>query len=167
MHFKSAAAAACLAATQALAGAAAVDAPNAIQVRQAWIRWLPGSAPAGGYLTLINGSDKPISLIGAASPDYASVGLHRNLMRDGVSTMAPVDRITVAAHSKLEFASQGYHLMLKAPTIALNPGDHVSITLTFDGGGQMTAPFEIRLPDGSAAKPVPPTDSGTNGQAPR
>ncbi len=165
MRFNSIIAAACLATAQALTGAATVDAPNAIQVRQAWIRWLPGSAPAGAYLTLINGSDQPISLTGATSPDYGSVGLHRSLMRDGVSTMAPVDRITVAAHSTLEFALQGYHLMLMAPTIALNPGDHVSITLIFDGGRQMTVPFEIRRPDGSAAKPSLPTDSDAKGQA--
>jgi periplasmic copper chaperone A len=165
MRFRSAAAAACLAAAQALVGAAAVDAPNTIQVRQAWIRWLPGSAPAGAYLTLINGTDQPISLLAAASIDYGSVGLHRSLMHAGVSTMAPVDRITVAAHSTLEFASQGYHLMLKAPTIALNPGDHVSITLTFDGGSQITVPFEIRRPDGSAARPALPTESNAGGQA--
>jgi copper(I)-binding protein len=165
MRFKSIIAAACLAAAYAAADAATTGAASAIEVKQAWIRWLPGSAPAGGYLTLINGSDQPISLTGAASPDYGSVGLHRSVMRDGVSTMAPVDRITVAAHSTLEFASQGYHLMLKAPKIALNPGDHVSITLTFDGGSQINVPFEIRRPDGSAAKPSLPTDSDANAQA--
>src|SRR5271170_3650474 len=151
MRFKLITAAACLAAAYALADAATTGAASAIEVKQAWIRWLPGSAPAGGYLTLINGTDQPISLIGAASPNFGSVGLHRSQMRDGVSTMASVDRITVAAHSKLEFASQGYHLMLKAPTTALIPGDHVPITLTFDGGIQIKVQFEIRHPDGSAA----------------
>jgi copper(I)-binding protein len=165
MRFKPLIAAACLAAAYAAADAATAGAASAIEVKQAWIRWLPGSAPAGAYLTLINGSDRPISLIGAASPGYGNVGLHRSLMRDGVSTMAPVDRITVAAHSTLEFASYGYHLMLKAPTIALNPGDHVSITLTFDGGSQMTVPFEIRRPDGSTVKPSLPTDSNASAQA--
>ena len=144
-------AAACLAAAYAAAAAATTGAASGIEIKQAWIRWLPGSAPAGGYLTLINGRDKPISLTGATCPEYGSVGLHRSLMRGGVSTMAPVNQITVAAHSTLEFASQGYHLMLKAPTTALNPGDHVSITLTFDDGTQITVPFEIRRPDGSAA----------------
>jgi len=151
MRFKPIIAAVCLAAAYAVAGAATNGAASTIVVKQAWIRWLPGSAPAGGYLTLINNSDQPISLTGAASPGYGSVGLHRSQMLDGVSTMAPVDRITVAAHSTLEFASHGYHLMLKAPTVALNPGDHVAITLTFDGGIQITAPFELRRPDGSAA----------------
>jgi periplasmic copper chaperone A len=167
MRFEAIFAAACLAAAYAAAGAATAGAASAIEVKQAWIRWLPGSAPAGAYLTLINGGDQPISLIGAASPGYGSVGLHRSLMRGGVSTMAPVDRITIAAHSTLEFAAHGYHLMLKAPTTALNPGDHVAITLTFDGGGQMTVPFDIRRPDGSAAKPSLATDSDAKGQAAR
>jgi periplasmic copper chaperone A len=151
MRFKLIIAVACLAAPYAIADPAITGVPSAIEIKQAWIRWLPAPAPAGGYLTLINDSDKPISLTGATCPEYGSVGLHRSLMRGGVSTMAPVDRITVAAHATLEFASQGYHLMLKAPTIALNPGDHVSITLSFDGGIQIAVPFEIRRPDGSAA----------------
>src|ERR1700689_4058183 len=110
MRFRSAAVAACLAAAQALVGAAAVDAPNTIQVRQAWIRWLPGSVPAGGYLTLINGSDRPVSLVAVTSPGYGTVAMHRSQLRDGLSTMVAVESIIIAAHSTLDFASQGYHL---------------------------------------------------------
>lgn len=151
MRFKLIIAAAALAVAFASADAAATDAASTIEIKKAWIRWLPGSAPAGGYLTIINNGDQAISLAGATCPNYGSVGLHRSQVRDGVSTMGPVDRITVAAHSTLEFASQGYHLMLKAPTTALHPGDHVPITLIFESGVQITVPFEIRRPDGSAA----------------
>jgi len=152
MRFRSAAAAACLAAAQALAGAAAIDVPNTIQVRQAWIRWLPGSAPAGGYLTLINGGDRPVSLVAVVSSGYGTVAMHRSQLRDGISTMVAVERIIIAAHSTLNFASEGYHLMLTAPPIPVQPGDQVPVTLIFSDGTRLTVPFALRQPDGSVIR---------------
>ena len=160
MRFRSAAVAACLAAAQALVGAAALDAPNTIQVRQAWIRWLPGSVPAGGYLTLINGSDRPVSLVAVTSPGYGTVAMHRSQLRDGLSTMVAVESIIIAAHSTLDFASQGYHLMLTAPPILVQPGDQVPVTLIFGDGTRLTVPFELRQPDGSAIRREPTPSRG-------
>ena len=85
---------------------AAVNAPT-MQIRDAWVRWLPGNLPAGGYVTLINSSDRPISLITASSPDYALVSMHRTRTAAGISQMLPVDKITVDAHSTVEFGAQG------------------------------------------------------------
>lgn len=127
-----------------LMGAAAISPP--IQVRDGWVRWLPGNLPAGGYLTLINSSDQPISMISAASPDYALVSMHRSRTTAGVSQMVPVDKITVAAHSTVEFGAQGYHLMLERPTRALRPGGQVSVTLKFIGSPAVTATLAVREP---------------------
>ena len=46
------------------------------QPRDAWARWLPGDLPAGGYVTLVNSGERPISLIAVSSPDYALVSMH-------------------------------------------------------------------------------------------
>jgi len=62
----------------------------------------------------------------------------------------------VAAHSSLEFASQGYHLMLAHPTKALKPGDRVPVTLSFAGGHVVTVQFELRRPDAGVAAPDMP-----------
>jgi copper(I)-binding protein len=127
-----------------------------LQVKDAWVRWLPGNLPSGGYLTLVNSGDQPVSLVKAASPDYAAVSLHRSSNIGGTSHMTPVDHISVAPHSSLEFAAQGYHLMLEHPARQLAPGDHVTLTLTFANGASMDVTFDVRAPDAGAGMPGMP-----------
>jgi copper(I)-binding protein len=126
------------------------------QVTDAWIRWLPGDLPAGGYLTLINSGDRPASLIAASCPDYADVSLHRSRTVAGTSQMVPVREITVAPHSSLAFAAQGYHLMLAHPNKILQPGDRVPVTLSFAAGAVLTVQFELRAPGAGADSPDMP-----------
>ena len=68
--------------------------------------------------------------------------------------MMPMEKITVAAHSSLEFAAQGYHLMLQQPKKTLQPGDRVAVTLSFTGGSALTVQFELRAPDTGVDRPV-------------
>ena len=138
---------------------AAVNAPT-MQIRDAWVRWLPGNLPAGGYVTLINSSDRPISLITASSPDYALVSMHRTRTAAGISQMLPVDKITVDAHSTVEFGVQGYHLMLERPTRSLRPGDRVSVTLQFAGSPAVTATLVLREPGAGSDAPEMPEMPG-------
>jgi hypothetical protein len=143
-----------LAAVMSLAfSAPAVTAPGtpAIQVEDAWIRWLPANLPAAGYATLTNIGDRPEVLIAASSPDYGEVSLHQSRNHGGSVEMVPVDRITVAAHSTLSFAVAGYHMMLMQPAKPLKPGDRVPITLRFAGGSSLTVDFEVRKPDAGTA----------------
>jgi copper(I)-binding protein len=124
------------------------------QIKDAWIRWLPADLPAGGYLTLINAADQPVTLVGASSPDYGVVSLHRSLTTDGTSQMVPVDAIVVKGHTTLNFASQGYHLMLMQPKRSLKPGGHVAVTLRFAATPATTVQFEVRKPDATDAGAV-------------
>ncbi len=126
--------------------AAAQSAPAVVQVKDAWVRWLPGDVPSGGYATLVNPGDRPVSLVAVSSPDYRDVSLHRTSELNGTSRMTPVDQIGVAPHSSLEFAAQGYHLMLSHPTRALKPGDSVTFVLKFADGAVLTVPFALRPP---------------------
>jgi copper(I)-binding protein len=121
-----------------------------LQAKDAWVRWLPGSLPAGGYVTLVNSGDKAASLVKATSPDYAEVSLHRSSTVGGTSRMTPVDQISVAPHSSLDFAAQGYHLMLLHPARTLKPRDRVTLTLTFADGAALSVAFDLRAPDAGA-----------------
>ena len=132
----------------------------AVQVKNAWVRWLPGNLPAGGYVTLVNTSDQPMTLVAASCPDYGVVSLHRSRNVAGTSRMTPVDKISIAAHSSLDFAAQGYHLMLGQPKKILKPGDRVSVTLRFVGSPAVTVPFELRQPDAGAGMPDMPDMPG-------
>ncbi len=137
-----------LAGAPALATAQALAKPPppapSIQVKDAWIRWLPADVPSGGYATLINTGDKPVTLIGASSAVFADIMIHRSIARGGTMEMSPVERIVIDAHSTLDFAASGYHLMLMRPSMPLVPGSRVPITLRFAGGGELTVQFEVR-----------------------
>jgi len=126
------------------AALAFASAAPAIRVDEAWIRWLPAGVPAGGYMTLTNTGDRPVTLISASSPDYGEVSLHRNLNRGGTIEMAPAGEITVNPHASLNFAATGYHFMLMQPRTPRQPGDHIPITLHFADGASLTVEFEVR-----------------------
>jgi periplasmic copper chaperone A len=145
-----------MAAAACLSNASGAQDSPAIQIRDAWVRWLPGNLPAGGYVTLVNSGDRPVSLIAASSPDYALVSMHRSRTTAGVSQMLPVNKITVAAHSSVEFGAQGYHLMLEHPTRALRPGDQVSVRLQFAGSPAVTATLTVREPAAGTEMPDMP-----------
>jgi copper(I)-binding protein len=124
----------------------------AVQVRDPWARWLPGDLPAAGYLTLVNSSDTPVKLIGASCDDYGSVLLHQNRLQGGTSQMSAAEAITVKAHSSLDFAAAGYHLMLMRPKRSLNPGDRITITLEFASIAPMAVQFELLAPNASGPR---------------
>ncbi|HEY1724438.1 MAG TPA: copper chaperone PCu(A)C [Steroidobacteraceae bacterium] len=156
MRFRSITLAVTALTTLAAAPGLAADHAAALQVRDPWVRWLPGNLPAGGYLTLVNDGDQSVSLVAASCPDYGAVSLHRSVNLGNTSHMAAVDHIAVAAHSSLEFAALGYHLMLEQPNHPLKPGDHVAITLRFAGAPPQTVSFQLRAPGASDSMPAMP-----------
>lgn len=125
---------------------AAVPAAPIVKVTHAWIRWLPGGAPAGGYAVLTNPGDSSITVLAAASDAYAQVTLHQTHLLNGVSGMVPVAKLVIAAHASVDFVALGYHLMLMRPTRSLKVGDHVRVTLTLADGRSQDADFELRAP---------------------
>jgi periplasmic copper chaperone A len=116
----------------------------ALRIDAAWIRWLPAGVPLAGYLTLTNLGDTPLTLIGASSSEFRDVSIHRSVESAGRVEMSPVERLTIGAHSRLEFAATGYHLMLMQPTGPIESQDRVTIILHFTDGASLAVPFEVR-----------------------
>ena len=116
-----------------------------LKITDAWVRWLPGDLPSAGYTTIANTSANPIALLGADSPDYAMVMLHRSLESNGVERMEHVDRLEIPAHGSVALAPGGYHLMLTRPTHPVAPGNTVHLHLHFSGSaGTLDVPFIVR-----------------------
>lgn len=123
---------------------------QAVQITAAWIRWLPGGLPLAGYATLANVSDQPAVLTSATSDAFRDLSLHQTQQSGGTVRMSPLERISIAPHSTLDFQARGIHLMLMQPRQALDPRGAVPITLHFADGSSLTAPFEVRTaPDAS------------------
>jgi copper(I)-binding protein len=131
------------------AAARADESTPDIQVKEAWIRWLPANVPGGGYMTVINTGSATRALVGASSPDYGEVTMHQTRLRNGMTEMAPVASIELKPRIPVRFAEGGYHLMLMQPKRSLRPGDRVLIILRFVQGPSVEVPFEVRAGNAS------------------
>ena len=135
------------------AGALAVaPAPVALRIQHPWIRWLPANLPAGGYVVIANQGVAPERLVGASSPDYGMVMLHRSQEVNGADVMTAVSGIDIPAHDSIKLAPGGYHLMLMHAKQAIKPGDKVPVILHFAGGKTLQVGFPV-LPANTSDPP--------------
>jgi periplasmic copper chaperone A len=117
---------------------------QAVQIKAAWIRWLPGGVPLAGYATLANVSDQPVVLTSVTSNAFHDLSLHQTQQAGGTVRMSPLERISVAPHSTLDFEARGIHLMLMQPRATLDPRGEIPITLHFADGSSLTVQFQVR-----------------------
>ena len=128
------------------ASAAQAAGANAISVKDAWVRWLPGNLPAAGYATLVNASAKPVDLVDISSNDYGDAMLHQTVSNGSSQKMVMVDKLTVPAHGQVAIAPGGYHVMLEDAKHKIAPGDTVHLTLKFSDGEALDTPFAVKSP---------------------
>jgi periplasmic copper chaperone A len=124
---------------------------QAAQIKAAWIRWLPGGVPLAGYATLANVSDQALVLTSATSVAFQDLSLHQTLQTGGTVRMSPLERVSIAPHTTLDFEARGIHLMLMQPRETLDPHGEVPITLHFADGSSLTVSFQVRA--SAAASP--------------
>ncbi|KVN01608.1 copper chaperone PCu(A)C [Burkholderia stagnalis] len=121
-------------------------AAGAITAQNGWVRWLPNKLPAGGYVTLVNTSDKPVDLVDVDSPDYGMTMLHQTVSNGSTQKMEMVDKLTIPARGKVDIAPGGYHFMLEEPKHTIKPGDTVRLRLKFSDGESLDTPFAVKSP---------------------
>jgi copper(I)-binding protein len=123
--------------------AAAGEAP--VSIHDPWIREAPPGVPAlAGYLAIENISAAPVVLLGASSPAFDAIMLHRTETEGGMAKMTHESQVEVAPQTTVSFAPGGYHLMLMGPKQPLKTGDQVEISLAFDGGLAVPVSFAVR-----------------------
>lgn len=116
-----------------------------LMVDNAWIREAPaGSTALAGYMTVMNKSDQPRMLVGASSPAFGMVMLHRTVMEGGMAKMVHQPMIEIPAKGSITFEPNDYHLMLMKPKQQLKAGDKVEITLEFKNGDTLVVTHEVR-----------------------
>lgn len=97
----------------------------------------PGAKVSAGYFTIMNETDKDITIDGVYSPTIAKVEMHLSSVKDDVATMAMQETVKIEAGGKLEFTHGSYHLMLLELSDALKDGDVVDIILTTNIGDML------------------------------
>ena len=93
-----------------------------------------GTSAAFGMLK--NPTDKPITIIGAASPYAKAVQLHEVVMQDGSMVMQQKEGgFTIPANGMIELKPGGNHLMFMGISRPIKPGTMVPVKLITDDGG--------------------------------
>jgi len=122
-----------------------------VRVQEAWVAAAPAvSRVTAGYLRIENGSDREQVLVGAQSPLFARVEIHRSELRDGVARMVPVERLAIRPGETLAFEPGGYHLMLLDARAPLTAGASVPLSLEWADGGRTELSATVRPPGGPA-----------------
>jgi len=134
------------------AASSAATAAQAVEIKEAWIRWLPGGVPLAGYATLANVSDQPVVLTSATSDAFRDLSLHQTLRSGGTVRMSPLERLSIAPHTTLDFEARGIHLMLMQPRETLDPRGQIPITLHFADGSSLGVQFQVRDSAGAAMR---------------
>nr|WP_067297017.1 copper chaperone PCu(A)C [Marinobacterium profundum] len=120
------------------------QAGHGVAIRDAWIGFLPGDRPMGGFFVLDNRSGREQTVVSVSSTAFEDVSMHRTIDQGDAVTMKPVASLSIPSPGQVEFAPGGYHLMLMGPQRPLQMGDQVPVQLRFESGEVATAQFSIK-----------------------
>jgi len=117
------------------------------QVKDGWIRLMPGGMPMqAGFGRIDNRCPMPATIVSASSPAYGSVELHESKMVGGVSRMRAVPELRIAPDGAAVMQPGGLHLMLMQPKSSLKAGSRVAIEFELKDGRKLLGEFEVRKP---------------------
>jgi periplasmic copper chaperone A len=95
--------------------------------------------PGVAYVTLHNGSDKPVEIAAVSIDGVGKAEIH--VTESG--TMKPVAKVPVEAGGDVTLAPGGLHVMAFDIDPALVPGGASELTMTFTGGDKLSMPITI------------------------
>ncbi len=118
---------------------------NEPSIENAWIREAPPVVKIlAGFMSISNPTDKTVVLLGAESPLFEKVELHRSIMENGMAKMEQHKQLEIPAHGRVDFSPGGFHLMLVNPRQPLKAGDTATVTIKFEGGKSFPVVFTVR-----------------------
>lgn len=122
-----------------------LSAAEALRISGAWVReGPPNAAVLAAYMRIENRTASDAVVVGADSPQFQRVEIHRTEVRDGIARMLPQERLSIPAGAAVELQPGGLHLMLMQPAERLESGAKVEIELRLEGGGRQQVAAEVR-----------------------
>lgn len=98
--------------------------------------------PAGGYFTLVNNGEKPVTLAGVSVSGAARAEMHET--KGG--SMEPLASLEIKPGETVKFERGGKHIMAFDLDAKLAPGSDSELTLTFADGDKVSAPLKLEAP---------------------
>lgn len=99
--------------------------------------------PMAAYMTISNDGSDNDELIGAFSPDFKAIELHRMVDHDGVMKMEQLDVIPVPADGMTMLKPGGMHMMLFGAERTFKQGDSFPVTLEFVKSGPVEVVVKV------------------------
>ena len=117
------------------------------QLRDGWIRMLPGGMPMmAGFGRIENRCPTPMIIVKTSSAAFTDTSLHETRIIGGINRMRPVPTLRIAPEGAAELKPGGLHLMLMQPTARLKAGGKVAVEFQLQDGRRFFGKFELRKP---------------------
>lgn len=117
---------------------------DVVAIMNSWVREAHEKASVNaGYMTLINASDKEVTLLKVESGAYKTIEVHEMVRVDGLMEMREVEDLSIPANGQIRFEPGGKHLMLMGPKEHLKTGQKVDMTLVFKSGKKQTVSIQV------------------------
>ncbi len=124
-----------------------------IEIKDAYVRATPPGLPnSATFLTIVNNSNKDISLVKVTSNIAKNVELHTHDMKNGIMKMYQVPKIDVKANAQTVLKPGGYHVMLIGLNKALKVGQEVEFTFIFSNDDKVSVTAPIKTVMGGMMK---------------
>ena len=137
----------------------AASGSSGLHISQAWSPTAPPAAGVhAGYFTIANDATTSHTIVGATSPLYEQIDIHRTTLTNGIASMQAVDAMPIAPGEQVQFAPGGLHLMLMSAKDKRTAGDRFPITLHFQNGDTLTFEMTVKTLDMSHRDAAPVTN---------
>jgi copper(I)-binding protein len=131
--------------TQVFAGDAGMVKVGDIMIHDGWARASIGKAPnSAAYMTLMTHGEVADRLVGVETPIAETAELHNHIMQGDIAKMRKVEAIEVKPGEMATLQPGGLHIMLMGLKSALEAGDVLPLTLTFERAGDVTLEVPIK-----------------------
>ncbi|MFL6592330.1 MAG: copper chaperone PCu(A)C [Luteimonas sp.] len=117
------------------------------RLRDGWIRLAPGAMAMpmlAGFGRIENPCTSAMAVVGASSPAFGDVSLHRTSTMGGVSRMRLVPELTIEAGSTEVLEPGGLHLMLMQPVSPIKAGVKIPVTFRLKDGREVSGELVAR-----------------------
>ena len=115
--------------------AAADGIADTITVNDPYVRAVPPMVKtSAAFMQIQNSGESEHFVVGASTPAAGAVELHMHTNDDGVMRMRRIPHIHLPPGQTVVLQPGGLHIMLFDLKSAINPGDELPVTLTFDDG---------------------------------
>ena len=115
-----------------------------INIADLWISEAPPTVSVlVAYVTLINNSEKPVSLVSVSCSLFSSIEIHRSIIKNGIASMQRHAALEIPSKSTIKLSPGDYHLMLFNPKMPLKIGDMPVFIFGFSDGTQIRVKANI------------------------